>query len=112
MLNPSTITVNERKYHVGHFTPEEAFTFLHALIHCRMYGRRVDSLGLAAIRQCVSPEGRRLDDEGYFTEWFSKYPADLLALEATAIATLSEPWEGKQTSPEQENNEPAAATSK
>lgn len=95
MLDPVGVIVNGREYAVNPFNPGQAFDYLHAMVVARGTGRGVSGLGRAALMQCVTPDGRRLENADVFEKWFAEHPADMLELETRAMDALCAPWEGK-----------------
>lgn len=91
------IEVNGRNYTVKMFSPMEAFDFIHRLVLGRATGEKLEQIGILALRQCHTPDGKSLDDKATFEAHFSAYPADMLDLESAAIDALVEPYEGVKT---------------
>lgn len=75
---------------------------MHRLGLTRVTGAGLAEIGKIALGQCLTPatpNHEQLSDDAIFTGWFSKYPADMLELEAAAIDALARPWEGRDETP-------------
>ena len=92
MLEPVEVDVNGRKYTVNPFNVMKAFEYYHEFTNAKLNRLPTTSLGLQAVRQCVTPDLKALSDNAVFEKCFSDHPEDLLVLEKLAEDVLTSPF--------------------
>lgn len=88
-MSTTSIIINGRRYAVDVLSPLEALEWTPRLMASGFLNmaegdsfnhKEVSTLAREATKRCWTPDNRKLEDDGVFTEWFAKHPEDLLQL--------------------------------